>query len=121
GVAYDYFTCTGRRFKRNDCQRTAALVHRIEQSIETRYQHVSVTEDEAGQIQAVLGQVFDALAESTSDERTLLEGQKIKLEAEQDRIRASLHAITGSLDTLTATYDNAKVGLDAILGLLTDI
>lgn len=49
GVAYDYFTCTGRRFKRNDCQRTAALIHRIEQSIETRYQHVSVTEDEAGQ------------------------------------------------------------------------
>lgn len=86
--------------------------------------------------------MFDALAESTSDERTLLEGQKIKLEAEQvkllqahyadaipidllkteqDRIRASLHAITGRLDTLTSTYDNAKVGLDAILGLLTDI
>lgn len=142
GVAYDYFTCTGRRFKRNDCQRTAALVHRVEQSIENRYQHVSVTDDEAEQIKAVLGQVFDALAESTSDERTLLAGQKAKLEAEQvkllqahyadavpidllkteqDRIRASLHAITSRLDTLATTYDNARIGLDAILGLLTDI
>ena len=142
GVAYDHFTCTGRRFKRNDCQRTAILVHRVEQSIENRYQHVSVTDGEAEQIKAVLGQVFDALAESTSDERTLLAVQKAKLEAEQvkllqahyadaipidllkteqDRIRASLHAITNRLDTLATTYDNARIGLGAILGLLTDI
>lgn len=142
GVAYDYFTCTGRRFKRNNCQRTAVLAHRVEQSIEAGYRHASITKDEAAQIQGVLGQVFDTLAESTNDEQKLLAGQKAKLEAEQvkllqahyadaipidllkteqDRIRASLQAITGRLDTLTTTYDNAKVGLDAILGLLTDI
>src|SRR5690606_15578631 len=89
-----------------------------------------------------LGQVFDTLSESTSDEKKLLAGQKAKLEAEQvkllqahyadaipiallkteqDRIRASLQAITGRLDTLETTYDKAQVGLDAILGLLTDI
>lgn len=90
----------------------------------------------------MLRQVFDTLAESTSDEKKLLAGQKAKLEAEQgkllqahyadaipldllkteqDRIRASLQAITSRLDTLETTYDKAKVGLDAILGLLTDI
>ena len=142
GVAYDYFTCTGRRFKSNDCQRTAALVHRVEQSIERAYQQVFVTEGEATRIKAVLGQVFDTLAESTSDEQKLLAGQKAKLEAEQvkllqahyadaipldllkteqDRIRASLQAITSRLDTLETTYDKATIGLDAILGLLTDI
>lgn len=142
GVAYDYFTCTGRRFKRNNCQRTAVLTHRVEQSIENQYKQVSVTKEEAAQIESVLGQVFDTLAESTSDEQKLLAGQKAKLEAEQvkllqahyagaipiallkteqDRIRASLQAITGRLDTLEMTYDKAKVGLDAILGLLTDI
>ncbi len=42
GVAYDYFTCTGRRFKRNNCQRTAVLTHRVEQSIETGYQDISL-------------------------------------------------------------------------------
>lgn len=86
----------------------------------------------------MLGQVFDTLSESTSEEKKLLAGQKAKLEAEQvkilqahyvdailkteqDRLRASLQAITGRLDTLETTYDKAKVGLDAILGLLTDI
>ncbi len=142
GVAYDYFTCTGRRFKRNDCQRTAILTHRVEQSIEEGYRGISLSPDEAAQIQGVLGQVFDTLSESTSDEQKLLAGQKAKLEAEQvkllqahyadaipldllkteqDRIRASLQAITGRLDTLETTYDKAKVGLDSILGLLTDI
>ena len=142
GVAYDYFTCTGRRFKRNNCKRTAVLVHRVERSIEDSYRHASVTEDEAAQIKGVLGQVFDTLAEATSDEQKLLAGQRAKLEAEQvkllqahyadaipidllkteqDRIRASLQAITGRLDTLETTFDKAKVGLDAILDLLTDI
>ena len=142
GVAYDYFTCTGRRFKRNNCQRTAILTHRVEQSIEAGYQDISLSPSEAAQVQGVLGQVFDTLSESTSDEKKLLAGQKAKLEAEQvkllqahyadaipldllkteqDRIRASLQAITGRLDTLETTYDKAKVGLDAILGLLTDI
>ncbi|GAA2089011.1 hypothetical protein GCM10009823_04460 [Brevibacterium salitolerans] len=142
GVAYDYFTCTGRRFKRNTCQRTAVLTHRVEQSIENQYKQVSVTKEEAAKIESVLGQVFDTLAESTSDEKKLLAGQKAKLEAEQvkllqahyadaipvdllkteqDRIRASLQAITNRLDTLATTYDQAKVGLDAILELLTDI
>ena len=142
GVAYDYFTCTGRRFKRNDCQRTAILTHRVEQSIEEGYRGISLSPDEAAQIQGVLGQVFDTLSESTSDEQKLLAGQKAKLEAEQvkllqahyadaipldllkteqDRIRASLQAITGRLDTLETTYDKAKVGLDSILGLLADI
>ena len=142
GVAYDYFTCTGRRFKRNDCQRTAMLAHRVEQTIEDGYRSLSVSTDEAAQIQDVLEQVFDTLAESPSDEQKLLAGQKTKLEAEQvkllqahyadaipidllkteqDRIRASLQAITVRLDTLETTYDKAKVGLDAILGLLTDI
>lgn len=142
GVAYDYFTCTGRRFKRNDCQRTAILTHRVEQAIEASYQGISISADEAAQVQGVLGQVFDTLSESTSDEKKLLAGQKAKLEAEQvkllqahyadaipldllkteqDRIRASLQAITGRLDTLETTYGKAKVGLDAILGLLTDI
>src|SRR5690606_7820699 len=37
------------------------------------------------------------------------------LKTEQDRIRASLEAITNRLDTLATTYDQAKVGLDAIL------
>ncbi|WP_349018839.1 helix-turn-helix domain-containing protein [Corynebacterium pseudodiphtheriticum] len=142
GVAYDYFTCTGRRFKRNNCQRTAVLTHRVEQAIEAGYQDISLSPGKAAQVQGVLGQVFDTLAESTSDEKKLLAGQKAKLEAEQvkllqahyadaipldllkteqDRIRASLQAITGRLDTLETTYDKAKVGLDAILGLLTDI
>lgn len=142
GVAYDYFTCTGRRFKRTACQRTAVLVHRVEHAIENQYQQVAITKEEAAQIKAVLGQVFDTLAEATSDEQKLLAGQKAKLEAEQvkllqahyadaipldllkteqDRIRASLQAITGRLDTLETTYDKASVGLDAILGLLTDI
>lgn len=142
GVAYDYFTCTGRRFKRNNCQRTAVLTHRVEQSIEAGYQDISLSPGEAAQVQGVLRQVFDTLAESTSDEKKLLAGQKAKLEAEQvkllqahyadaipldllkteqDRIRASLQAITSRLDTLETTYDRAKVGLDAILGLLTDI
>ena len=142
GVAYDYFTCTGRRFKRNNCQRTAVLTHRVEQSIEAGYQDISLSPGEAAQVQGVLRQVFDTLAESTSDEKKLLAGQKAKLEAEQvkllqahyadaipldllkteqDRIRASLQAITSRLDTLETTYDKAKVGLDAILGLLTDI
>lgn len=79
----------------------------------------------------MLGQVFDALAASTNDERALLAGQKSKLEAEQvkllqahyadaipidllkteqDRIRASLQAITGRFDTHATTYDNAKIG-----------
>ncbi|GAA1109122.1 hypothetical protein GCM10009605_49690 [Nocardiopsis composta] len=142
GVAYDYFTCTGHRFKRNNCQRAAVLTHRVEQSIEAGYQDISISPGEAAQVQGVLGQVFDTLSESTSDEKKLLAGQKAKLEAEQvkllqahyadaipiallkteqDRIRASLQAITGRLDTLEMTYDKAKVGLDAILGLLTDI
>ncbi|WP_454158839.1 recombinase family protein [Microbacterium lacticum] len=142
GVTYDYFTCTGRRLGRNNCQRTASLTHRVEQAIETGYQGISLSPDEAAQIQDVLGHVFDALAETTSDEQKLLAGQKAKLEAEQvkllqahyadaipldllkteqDRIRANLQAITGQLDTLETTYDKAKVGLDAILGLLTDI
>lgn len=142
GITYDYFTCTGRRFKRNTCQRTAILVHRVEDSIERRYASVSVTDDEAGRIKDVLGQVFDALSASTSDERKLLTTQKTKLEAEQvkllqahyadaipidllkteqDRIRASLSQITRRLDTLDTTYENAKVGLDGILGLLTDL
>ena len=141
-VQQSHFTCTGRRFKRNNCQRTAVLTHRVERAIETRYQDISISLDEAAQVQGVLGQVFDTLAESTSDEKKLLAGQKAKLEAEQvkllqahyadaipldllkteqDRIRASLQAITGRLDALETTYDKAKVGLDAILGLLTDI
>nr|WP_246482701.1 recombinase family protein [Brachybacterium halotolerans] len=142
GVTYDYFTCTGRRFKRNTCQRTAILVHRVETSIENRYANVSITEDEGKRIKDVLGQVFDSLAASTSDERKLLTTQKTKLEAEQvkllqahyadaipidllkteqDRIRASLAQITRRLDTLDTTHENAKIGLDGILGLLTDL
>lgn len=142
GIAYDYFTCTGRRFKRNTCQRTAILVHRVEDSIQDRYRQVSVTPGEAEQIRNVLGQVFDALAASTADERNLLATQKAKLEAEQvkllqahyadaipldllkteqDRIRASLRQVTNRLDSLSTTYENAKVGLDGILGLLTDL
>ena len=39
----------------------------------------------------------------------------------QDRIRASLHAITTRLDELATTYDKAKVGLDTILSILTDL
>lgn len=46
------------------------------------YQDVSISPDEAAQIQDVLGQVFDTLSESTSDEKKLLAGQKAKLEAE---------------------------------------
>src|SRR5690606_40548606 len=47
GVAYDYFTCTGRRFKRNNCQRAAVLTHRVEQSIEAGYQDISLSPGEA--------------------------------------------------------------------------
>src|SRR5690606_32837594 len=118
------------------------LAHRVEQTIEGGYRSLSVSTDEAAQIQDVLEQVFDTLAESTSDEQKLLAGQKTKLEAEQvkllqahyadaipidllkteqDRSRASLQAITGRLDTLDATYVTADVGSEAILELLNDI
>ncbi|CAL8898186.1 hypothetical protein KVA01_08580 [Kocuria varians] len=95
GVTYDYFTCTGRRFKRN-----AVLVHRVEQTIETQYQQVAITKDEAAQIKAVLGQVFDTLSDSTSDEQKLLTGQKAKLEAEQIKLLQAHYADAIPLDLL---------------------
>ncbi len=142
GVLYDYFTCTGRRYKQNTCQRSALLAHRIEDRIETAYQHVGISDDDADGIQAVLGQVFDALAASTSDERASLTAQKAKLEAEkvkllqahyadaipldllkseQDRIHAGLTSIESRLDTLETTYEQAKGGLGSVLGILTDL
>lgn len=142
GIAYDYFTCTGRRLKRNTCQRSAILVHRVEDHITHAYQQQGVTSDEATRIKSVLGRVFDALAAASADERATLSAQKAKLEAEQvkllqahyadaipidllkteqDRIRASLHAINSRLDSLGTLYANAKIGLDAILDILTDL
>lgn len=142
GVTYDYFTCTGRRLKKNDCRRTSLLACHVEDRIEAAYQRISITDDDAARIKDVLWQVFDALAASSSDERASLTTQKTKLEAEQvkllqahyadaitidllkteqDRIRASLHAITTRLDELATTYDKAKVGLDTILSILTDL
>jgi site-specific DNA recombinase len=105
GVAYDYFTCTGRRFKRNTCQRTAVLTHRVEQSIENQYKQVSVTKEEAAQIESVLGQVFDTLAESTSDEKKLLAGQKAKLEAEQVKLLQAHYADAIPVDLLKTEQD----------------
>ena len=142
GIAYDYFTCTGRRLKRNTCQRSAILVHRVEDHITHAYQQQGVTSDEATRTKSVLGRVFDALAAASADERATLSAQKAKLEAEQvkllqahyadaipidllkteqDRIRASLHAINSRLDSLGTLYANAKIGLDAILDILTDL
>lgn len=68
------------------------LMHGIMASIETGYQGISISTDEAAQIQGVLGQVFEALSESTSDEKKLLAGQKAKLEAEQVKLLQAHHA-----------------------------
>lgn len=86
--------------------------------------------------------MFDKLEASSSDERSLLEAQKGKLDAErlklvqahyadaipldllkteQDRIRASLDAITHRLDNLNSTYADARTGLDQIIDILTDL
>ena len=69
GVTYDYFTCTGRRLKKNDCHRTSLLACHVEDRIEAAYQRISITDDDAARIKDVLWQVFDALAASSSDER----------------------------------------------------
>ena len=141
GDRYEYFTCTGRRRKKG-CTRTAVHAPRIEQQIEATYGTNALTSHQAERVREVLHQVFDKLEASSSDERSLLEAQKGKLDAErlklvqahyadaipldllkteQDRIRASLDAITHRLDNLTSTYADARTGLDQIIDILTDL
>ena len=142
GVAYDYFSCRGRRSKRNQCQRTSMLTYRVEDAIEAAYQHVGLDQRDAVKVKNVLGGVFDTLEASSADERQSLTVQKNKLEAEelkllqahyadaisldllkteQDRIRASLTTINTRLGKLDSLYDGARDGLDAILDILTDL
>ncbi len=142
GDRYEYFTCTGRRRKKNGCTRSAILASRLEERIETTYSSNGLTEDEATHVRAVLHQVFDQLEASSDDERVLLTNQRNKLEAErlklvqahyadaipldllkseQDRIRTSLDATTNRLDSLATTYTSARGGLDQIIGILTDL
>ncbi|GAA4683380.1 hypothetical protein GCM10023197_45130 [Gordonia humi] len=142
GDRYEYFTCTGRRRKRNGCTRSAVLAPRIEQRIEATYGTNSITEQEAAAVRAVLNKVFDQLEASSDDERKLLETQRDKLDAErlklvqahyadaipldllkseQDRIRTGLDIINTRLDNLTDTYATAREGLDQITSILTDL
>ncbi|GAA2119247.1 recombinase family protein [Kocuria atrinae] len=142
GDRYEYFTCSGRRRKRNGCTRSAILASRLEKRIETTYSSNGLTEDEAKHVRAVLHQVFDQLEACSDDERALLTNQRDKLEAErlklvqahyadaipldllkseQDRIRASLDQITKRLDSLATTYTSARGGLDQITDILTDL
>ncbi len=142
GTSYEYFTCAGRRLKRNACQRAALLVDRVEECIEHAYTAISLTSAQVGQVREVLYAVFRHLEVSSNDERATLSTQKNKLEAEQvkllqahyadaipidllkteqDRIRGSLTNLNTRLDNLDSTYDRARTGLDDILDLLHDL
>ncbi len=142
GERYDYFTCSGRRRSTTSCTRAAILAKRIERKIEQAYATKSLTAEQAAATGTILHDVFNHLEGSTKDERTALTEQQAKLEAErlklvqahyadaipvdllkteQDRIHNALTAIQTRLDSLHTRYADARVGLDEMLGFLTDL
>ena len=135
-------TCSGRRRSTTSCTRAAILAKRIERKIEQAYATKSLTAEQAAATGTILHDVFNHLEGSTKDERTALTEQQAKLEAErlklvqahyadaipvdllkteQDRIHNALTAIQTRLDSLHTRYADARVGLDEMLGLLTDL
>ena len=141
GITYEYFTCSGRR-KKNGCTRSAILIDRIEDRIDSTYGTNGLTPAEVDRVREVLGAVFDQLEATTDHERALLTAQKEKLDAErlklvqahyadaipldllkseQERIRTTLDAIEHRLENLATSYEDAREGLDQLADILTDL
>lgn len=141
GITYEYFTCSGRR-KKNGCTRSAILIDRIEDRIDSTYGTNGLTPAEVDRVREVLGAVFDQLEATTDHERALLTTQKEKLDAErlklvqahhadaipldllkseQERIRTTLDAIEHRLENLATSYEDAREGLDQLADILTDL
>ncbi|WP_020693881.1 hypothetical protein [Brevibacterium senegalense] len=137
----EYFTCSGCR-RKNGCTRSAIIIDRIEDRIESTYNTNGFTAAEADRVREVLGTVFDQLEVTTDDERSLLLTQKEKLDAErlklvqahyadaipldlrkseQDRIRTNLDAIEHRLENLATSPEDAREGLDQLADILTDL
>lgn len=59
GITYEYFTCSGRR-KKNGCTRSAILIDRIEDRIDSTYDTNGLTPAEVDRVREVLGAVLRA-------------------------------------------------------------
>ena len=82
GGKYPYFFCLGRQ-RQNGCDLPYLPTEAVEERIEALYGEIVLSETEATQLRAELGQQLQAMAQTSSQERQILEKQMVKLDRQR--------------------------------------